>query len=227
MTDLVDEVRASFDLAKHHNSTDGAVTVLGPSDVIEVPGFTGMKSYYDTRITVITRRGYRHFAGATLTHDADALLTQTAEVMATPMLATLFRAFSDGVMTGHQDDHLVRMAIYFDRIDSLWNDTDFVNASGELSSGFADDDEVCTYFSEYMLGGINHLAHTTGYAHSQVEPNKVWDIWIMGGMACACASFIAGSKLGSTWRERDVLDGIAIATEEAPGGSTGEDSTDH
>jgi hypothetical protein len=86
---------------------------------------------------------------------------------------------------------------------------------------------VCQYFAEYLMGGVNHLAHVTGFAHSNVEPQKVWDIWIMGGTACVCASFLAGNKLGTSWRERDVLDGIAIATEEAPVGSTGEDAADH
>jgi hypothetical protein len=147
--------------------------------------------------------------------------------MVTPMIATLFRAFSDGVMIGHRDHHLVRMMLHFNQADALWDDDTFLQASKDLSAGFADDEEVCQYFAEYLMGGVNHLAHVTGFAHSNVEPQKVWDIWIMGGTACVCASFLAGNKLGTSWRERDVLDGIAIATEEAPVGSTGEDAADH
>lgn len=226
MTDLVDEVRASFEQAKNTDARP-PVSVLSAEDVVQAPGFMAMKEYFEGRVLTVTRRGYRHFAGASLTHDADALLLETAQEMTVPMMATIFRAFSDGVMVGHRDNHLVRMAVHFDQTANLWSDDDFLKASQELSSGFADDEEVCTYFGEYLMGGINHLTHVTGYAHSQVEPQKVWDIWIMGGMACVCASYLAGNKLGTTWRERDVLDGIAIATEEAPVGSTGEDGSDH
>jgi hypothetical protein len=226
MTDLIDEVRTSFEMAKH-TDTSGPVTVMTAEDVVQAPGFMAMKGYFENRINIVTRRGYRHFAGATLTHDADELLKQTAAVMVTPLLATLFRAFSDGVMVGHQDNHLVRMMLHFNQADDLWGDDDFLKASKDLGSGFADDDEVCHYFADYLMGGVNHLAHVTGFAHSHVEPAKVWDIWIMGGTACVCASFLAGNKLGTSWRERDVLDGIAIATEEAPVGHTGEDASDH
>lgn len=225
MTDLIDEVKASFEQAK--NSEAKGVTIISAEGMVQAPGFMAMKSYFENRLLIVTRRGYRHFAGATLTNDADRLLSQTAQEMTVPLLATLFRAFSDGVMIGHLDNHLVRMAVHFNQTDELWDDDDFLAASKDLSSGFADDEEVCTYFGEYLMGGINHLAHVTGYAHSQTDPTKVWDLWIMGGSACICASYIAGTKLGTMWRERDVLDGIAIATEEAPVGSTGEDIPDH
>ena len=227
MTELLDEIKDSFELAKHTQESPGGVSILSSEDAIQAPGFLAMKEYFEERINIITRRGYRHFAGATMTHDADTLLKQTASVMITPMIATLFRAFSDGVMVGHRENHLVRMAVHFGQADTLWTDDDFLKASKDLGSGFADDEEVCQYFAEYLMGGVNHLAHVTGFAHSHVESTKVWDIWIMGGAACVCASFLAGNKLGTSWRERDVLDGIAIATEEAPVGSTGEDASDH
>jgi hypothetical protein len=157
---------------------------------------------------------------------ADDLLAKTAEVMTAPMIATLFRAFSDGVMIGHRDNILVRMKLHFGQVDELWSDDSFLKATTSLGAGFADDEEVCEYFADYLMGGINHLAHVTGFAHAEVNPAKVWDLWVMGSTACVCAGFMAGNKLGTTWRERDVLDGIAMATEEAPVGSTGEDTTD-
>jgi|KBSMisStandDraft_5_1062788.scaffolds.fasta_scaffold20304_8 hypothetical protein len=226
MSDLIDQVRTSFETPKGVEK-GSPVTVMSASDVVETPGFHAMKSYFETRILIINRRGYRYFAGATLTDDADALLTQTAQVMLTPTLATMFRAFSDGVLVGHQTNHLVRQRIYFEQADELWGEDEFLAASKELGSGFADDDAVCNWFAEYLRGGINHLAHVTGFAHTQVEPTKVWDIWVMGGMASVCACYLAGTKLGTTWRERDVLDGIEIATEEGPVGPTGEDRSDH
>jgi len=225
MTDLIEEVRASFEKARHPE-VEGPVTLVA-DDLAQAPGFMAMKAYFENRVQIVTRRGYRHFAGATLTSNADELLKLTAMEMVTPLLATTFRAFSDGVLIGQRDNHLVRMAIHFHTADNLWEDDDFLKASKELSTGFADDEEVVTYFGEYLMGGVNHLAHVTGFAHSEVDPIKIWDIWIMGGMACVCASFLAGNKLGTSWRERDVLDGIAIATEEAPVGSTGEDVPDN
>jgi hypothetical protein len=213
MSELIEQVRTSFESPKGVES-NSPVTVMRASDIVEAPGFHAMKSYFETRILILNRRGYRYFAGATMTTDADALLVETAKVMLTPTLATMFRAFSDGVLVGHQANHLVRQRIHFDQADELWAEDEFLTASMELGSGFADDDEVCNWFAEYIKGGINHLAHVTGFAHAEVEPSKVWDIWVMGGMACVCASYLAGTKLGMTWRERDVLDGIAIATEE-------------
>ena len=227
MTELLEEIKESFEKKAEENHVHGDVPVIMGQALGEVPGFMAMKEYFEGRITVLVRRGYRHFAGATLTHNADELLRQTALEMLTPMLATMFRAFSDGVMVGHQVNHLVRMRLHFHQAALLWQDEEFLKASKDLGAGFADDDEVCTYFGEFLMGGVNHLAHVTGFAHSEVDPAKIWDIWVMGGTACICSSFLAGHKLGTTWRERDVLDGIAIASEEAPGGYPGEGIPDH
>ena len=82
-----------------------------------------------------------------------------------------------------------------------------------MAHGFAEDREVCDYFNTYLQSALHHMTHVTGFAHSEVVPTKVWDVWLLSGTAVITASFLAGTQMGATWRERDVLDGIEIASE--------------
>jgi len=224
MTDLVDEVKHSFELTKEGN--DSPIQLITGDEDDLAPGFTAMRAYYEQRLIAITRRAYRFFAGGTLSRNADELMATTGEQMLPTLVATLLRAFADGVLIGQQNEQIVRMALHFHHPEHLYHDDDFLESAKHMALGLVDDDEVRDYFSEYAQGGLHHLAHSCGFAHQEVEPAKVWDLWLMTGTACVCSSFLAGQKLGTAWRERDVLDGIAIATEEVPDGSEGEDSTD-
>lgn len=222
MTDLADEVKASFGKTHEEHAASGPVQLVTTDEMSEVPAFETMRSYYEHRLLMWARRGYRHFAGASMPHDGDKLIEMTKPVMMAPFIATGLTAFSDGVMIGHQDDHLVQMCFRFDNVDHLFHDDDFREASNTMADGFADDDEVGEFFGTYITGGLNHLAHLTGFAHSEADPTKVWDLWLLVGTAVTCASYLAGLSLGTTWRERDVLDGIAIASEEDSRGPTRE-----
>lgn len=216
MTDLIDEVRASFNKTRDDHGDRGPVTVLGPGDPREQgfpPGFTAMRNYYGERLLAITRRGYRHFAGSTLPTDADQLMELTSQVMAEYVLALVFDAFADGVAIGHQQQQTVRIFTHFNTLEQIFTDELFRESSREMAKRFSEDPDVLAYFNEYVEGGMHHLAHVTGFAHREVEPGKIWDVWLLVGTACMCATFLAGHHLGVTWRERDVLEGIELATQ--------------
>jgi hypothetical protein len=219
MTDLVDEVKDSFEKSKEE--VGGGVTVVRDEGNELAPGFAAMRSYYEQRLLVIMRRGYRHHAGSTLPVSADDLLGLTGQYLIAPMIAVSMGAFADGVMLGHRVDHLVKMCFHFHTVDHLFHDDAFRQSALQMTHGFAEDSAVCEYFHEYVAGALAHMAHVTGFAHSEVQPAKVWDVWILAGTACVTASFLAGTKMGTSWRERDVLDGIEIASE-----SDGQDGAD-
>jgi hypothetical protein len=183
-----------------------------------------MRAFYQERLLLIARRGYHHFAGATLPSNSDQLVVHTGEYMMPATIATSLAAFSNGVMIGHREDHTVRMCYHFESLEHLFHDEDFLTASGDMAKGFTNDPEVYEFFDKYVTGGLNHVSHITGFAHQEEIPAaKVWDVWLMVGTATTAASYLAGYRLGDAWRERDVLDGIEIATEESPRGSEGED----
>jgi hypothetical protein len=213
MTDLVDQIKTSFERAGEALSE--GPTVITPDDNSLAPGFMAMKEYYQSRLMLITRRGYRHYAGSNLTTDADALVERTSEFLNAPMIAVSMGAFADGLMIGHQNDHLVKMCVHFNNVDHLFHDDNFRQSSLKMAHGLAEDRAVCGYFNEYVQNSVRHMTHITGFAHSEVVPAKVWDIWMLAGAACVTASYLAGSRMGATWLERDVLDGIEIASESA------------
>lgn len=222
MNDLVEEIKASYERSREEVAgSDGPTVITTDGDAL-APGFSAMKSYYESRLLMICRRGYRHFAGSNMPTDADTLITRTAEFLNAPMIAVSMGAFTDGVMLGHQSDHLVKMCFHFDNVEHLFHDDGFRQSSLKMTKGFATDREVCAYFQEYVAGATAHMAHITGFAHNEVVPTKVWDVWILVGTACVTASYLAGTRMGTSWRERDVLDGIEIASE-----SAGEDVVDH
>jgi len=216
MADLIEEVRASFERTRDDHGDRGPVTVLGPGDPREQgfpPGFNAMRDYYGDRLMAITRRGYRHFAGSTMPTNADQLMELTSQVMAEYLLALVLETFTDGVMVGHQQHQAVRIFDHFNKLELIFTEEPFREASRTMAKGFAEDSSVLAYFNEYIEGGVAHLSHITGFAHRDVDPGKVWDVWLLVGTACACASYLAGHHLGTTWRERDVLDGIELATQ--------------
>jgi hypothetical protein len=222
MNDLADEVKSSFEKSRDDVVGDhpGAAVIPTQGDEL-APGFTAMRGYYEERLLIIMRRGYRQYAGSVLPTDGDELLTLTATYLQAPMIAVSLGAFADGVMLGHRNDHLVKMMFHFNNVDHLWHDDTFRESSMRMAKGFADDKQVCEYFNTYIDGALAHMAHATGFAHSEVRPHKVWDVWLLCGTACVTASFLAGTRMGTSWRERDVLDGIEIASESAR-----EDGTD-
>ena len=213
MTDLIDEVVASFNKTRDDHADSGPVTVVKPGDQEMAPGFNSMRSYYGDRLLAVTRRGYRHFAGSTMPTNADQLLELTSQVMAEYLLALVLESFADGVVIGHQQHQAVRIFTHFDKVDDLFTEEPFREHSRQLAKRFSDDPSVLAYFNEYVDGGLHHLAHITGFAHREVDPGKVWDVWLLVGTACMCATYLAGHHLGTTWRERDVLAGIELATE--------------
>lgn len=220
MTDLSDEVKASFDSSRSDVTGDDESPVqiiTGPTD--DMPGFAAMRDYYGVRLQSVTRRGYRHFAGSTLTRNADELLDQTSKVMAPYLIAIMIQSFCDGVMVGQKSEIVVKLALHFHREEHLFNDEEFRRYANTMAVGFTDDNDVLRYFGEYLEGAIANLTHVCGFAHHEVEPGKVWDIWMLAGTAVVSATYLAGQKLGTSWLERDVLDGIVIATEEGNRGS--------
>lgn len=219
MTDLVDEVKASFETAQA--DVGGGVTVVRDDGEELAPGFMAMREHYEQVLLTIVRRSYRYYAGREMPTDGDELLILTAQKMTAPLIAASLGAFANGVKIGHRSDHLVKMCFHFHSVEHLFHDDAFKESSLQMAHGFAEDREVTTYFHEYVEGALSHMAHITGFAHSEVNPAKVWDLWILASTACVTASFLAGNRMGASWRERDVLDGIEIASE-----SAGEDGSD-
>ena len=219
MTDLIDEVKDSFEKSKdavNGGADEGGGITMVRGEVDELaPGFSAMREYYNNKLLVITRRGYRHFAGSSLPTASDDLVVQTAEFMRAPMIAVSLGAFADGVRLGHQTDHLVKMMLHFHAVEHVFHDNHMRDQTMAMAHGFAEDREVCDWFNTYLDGALTHMAHVTGFAHSEVVPAKVWDLWLLSGTAVITASFLAGNRMGATWRERDVLDGIEIASESA------------
>jgi hypothetical protein len=225
MTDLVDEVKACFDKTREaQDDGRGPLQIINEGDEELCPGFDAMRHHYGERLQVTARRGYHHFAGAALPSNSDQLLVQTGgEFMLPATIAISLAAFSDGVLIGHQENHIVRMCYFFQTLEHLFHDDDFLEAAADMAKGFTNDPEVYEFFEKYVTGGLTHVAHITGFAHQEeVNTAKVWDIWLMTGTATTAASYLAGYRLGDAWRERDVLDGIQIATEGDPDGSEGE-----
>jgi len=222
MTDLADEIRSSFEESRDQlSANDGPLALIHDDDVL-APGFTGMRNHYSIRLMAMNRRGYRWYAGSTLPTDADQLVALTATMMRDLLLKVMVSAFSDGVLIGHAEEQVVKMFLHFHKEDELFEDTGFREAADPMSSGFLEDEEVRAYFDEYLRGAVTHLSHTVGFVHRKVDPNKVWDVWLLVGTASTAAAYLAGHRMGTGWRERDVLDGIEIASGEDAHGAEGE-----
>lgn len=214
MSELLDEIKESFEKVRHKHADGNDVVQVTPSvEETMPPAFMAMQTYYKKTILSLTRRGFRHFAGASMPTASDELLDRTREVMYPALLAMLLQIFADGVRIGQRDDQMVKMAFHFDAIDSIYDNDSFVHGSNTMAFGFAEDDEIRGFFRDYLMTGTDHMSHICGFAHSEVDPNQVWDLWMLVAAATIGSCFMAGHEMGSSWRERDVLDGIEIASE--------------
>jgi hypothetical protein len=223
MNTLAEEVKFSFEKSRREVTGDSQFAVVSGDQESELaPGFTDMKTFYEHKLLVIMRRAYRHYAGSELPTQGDDLLTLTAEFLTPPMIAVSMSAFANGVMIGQQSDHKVKMCVHFDTVGLLFQSSTHEQAVMQMAKGFATDHEVCDYFNTYVTSGIVQISHATGFVHDEVNPAKVWDVWLLVGTACIAASYLAGHRMGASWRERDVLDGIEIASE-----AEGEDGSDY
>ena len=225
MTDLLDDVKQSFRRFRQEDNGEDSITIVRSDKEELAPAFSAMREHYTNKLLATARRGYRHFAGSTLPTESDELLAQTAQVMGPNMVAILMQAFCDGVMISQQEDIQVKISWRFGLVEHLFTDQSFRENSNNMAKGFAEDAEVLEFFEEFVKGTAVHLSHITGFAHSEVKPDKVWDIWMLAGASVSTTAYLAGNQLGSTWKERDVLDGIEIATEDHHG-SDGEDEGD-
>lgn len=220
MMSLVEEVMEAFESCRHQQLGDaeGPVSFL-PSQPDELPpGFQAMHSYYEIRLPVLLRRGYHHYAGAVLPRDSDQLTGETAVVMLPMLIKECVSSFCAGVLVGHQDHHMVRMAMHFGVIEMLYQDEDFRTAADDMARGFVDDHQVKSFFIEYTTSALAHLSHLVGFAHQpDAEVHKVWDLWSLFGNSLTSAGYLAGHVLGTSWHERDVLSGIELASEEVDG----------
>jgi len=222
MSELLDEVKASFE--KYEKDTDdgsGSIQMIDSSAEL-APGFPEMREYYNMQLQALVRRGYHYYAGSTMPRVGEELLVLTGKYLQAPAVALVMGAFCDGLMVGHETDQTVKMAKHYNAPGHVFHVRQFRDASLIMTKGFAEDEELAQYFAQYLSNGMSHLAHATGFAHAELDSAKVWDLWMLVGMATTCTSFVAGYQLGCKWKERDVLDGIEIATEEAPDVVAGE-----
>jgi hypothetical protein len=227
MTDLNEEIRDSF---KRCTLVDAGVDSDNSSPVVALsaerdlpPGFEAAKEWHDKQVTVFCRRGYRKFAGSTMPTQADELGKLTVPVMMPLLVTACTRAFADGVQIGHQYEQQVKISAFFGRIDELFENREFRERSANMAQGFLEDHEVNEFFKGFVGTGTAGMAHVTGFAHREAEPNKIWDLWMLAGSSMVSAGYMAGHMLGAAWRERDVLTGIEIATEEGTDGPAPED----
>jgi len=216
VTDLLEEVKDSF---RKGNMPDTDGPQVGPIRMVtehdNLVGFGGMSAAYHRRITDITRKGYRRFAGSTLPDDPEDKLITTGEYMYPKIIATLVQAFCDGIMLGQQDNFQVLLAVRLGAADSLFHDEGFRAMAKTMALGFIEDEGIKSFFLEYYSGALISLAQLTGFAQGQMPAGKVWDLWILSSKAVVGTCYVAGYHLGSAWKERDVLDGIEIVTEES------------
>lgn len=221
MSDLVGEIRAMFEKDRDEISPESPMKMVSDSELKMTPGLRGMREYFQERINRATRRGYRLHAGAPLNPDHKQAMYDTSEPMLAHTVAIGLGAFSAGVMMGQQNDHLVRLKIFQGDPDALFEMKEFREAAKNMALGFSNDDEVVEFFTDYAKGAMEQMGVMTGFLRRSGNPNKVWDLWIFTSTGLVTASYMAGCRLGTTWREKDVLDGILMATEEGSRGPEG------
>jgi hypothetical protein len=222
MSELLKEVEDSFQHVREDNAGRGPLMMVTDGDEF-APGFNAMRRHYQPWLMAMVRRGYHHYAGSAPQENSDEALAETATVMMPFYLGACMETFCQGVLVGHQDNHLVKMAFHFDNLDHLYHEDDFRTLAHDMAKGFASDGEVEEFFLNYLTQGLNHISHIVGFAHqTDYQYNKVWDIWMLVGTAVVSSGYLAGHTLGSAWRERDVLRDIEIDLEEVSDGVAGE-----
>lgn len=212
MPDLVDEVKESFANLKHINAAQGSVVMVSDTKDFS-PGFTEARAYYNKRVLVHTRHGYRHFAGSSMPTDGEQVVITTNHSMGTRYMALMFSCYCDGVRIGHHSDPFVATCFADDAVEAMFDDVRFREPSNVMAAGFAKNSEIAAFFTEFFTESVVQISRACGFKDT-VEPAKVWDLWLMVGTSVVSACYLAGHRLGVTWKERDVLSDIEIELDE-------------
>ena len=179
---LIEEIKGAFETVRveHVKENDPPIQMIG-DDLKLPPLFNEMRMHYGAQALVLTRRGFRHFAGSELSScgGADELLEATSPKMIPMVLGMLLQTFADGVRLGHKDDQVIKMAFHYHVEDKLYENEHFVQGSKTMALGLNEDNEIREFFLEYLTGGIEHLTRIAGFAHTDVDPNKIWDVWLL------------------------------------------------
>ncbi|HMC96078.1 MAG TPA: hypothetical protein VKG92_00350, partial [Flavobacteriales bacterium] len=223
MTDLAEEVKTSFERCRANTGGRGPFVVINAEDDELAPNFTAMRTYYQEHLQAVVRQGYHHYAGTVMPDETNEVLSKTSKVMLPLLLENSLCSFCEGVMMGHRNEYVVKMALFYEQPDHLYHTEEFRDLAKVMAQGFADDTEILTFFKEFIAGALLHLAQVTGYTdRNDLHHNKVWDVWLMASTAMVATSYLAGHTLGQTWRERDTLQNLEISLQGVSDESGGE-----
>lgn len=210
MTDLIDEVRRSFQTVTEATGeptmTNGAVMSFETTDPDKIaPGLMAARVYYAEQTKMCLRRAYRKFAGKTLPDDSDECFRETGEVLGTLFTEMVLCAFCDGVQVGQGSSHVVQMKKFYDSLEEVFVNDTFRRDSQMMMLTFSAATDVQAFFVEFVMSSALALAHFAGFAHGHHMSHKIWDLWLISGSSMVTAAYIAGHQLGGIWSERDIV----------------------
>ena len=212
MSTLSDEINAIF---RNYAIANETQQVVSASEL--APGLISMKNYYEDRLVVLLRRCYRQLAGSVMPTTGDDLFKLTAPLVGPGLLSFYTSIFTDGVLIGQQRELMIQMAEHFNTMDELFRMGSFRVISDKMANGFLGDADVKDLFKDYLWRCSEAFFAMAGcHDDKKFNPSSVWDLWRMIGESSSLSAYLAGHQLGMSWAEKDVLDGIAIATQEQP-----------
>ena len=208
MSDLSHDVQHCFEKLTEENQAE---SVVGPIATFSmsadaVPGLPEMRAFNEERIKVALRRAYRYFAGVDFSAaNNDECFDYTKEKLGALFSSLVIETFCDGIQIGRKNEHNVKMALFYSKLDELFRSEEFQAGSLTLALELTRDTDVMEFFTRYTIGSANALGHATGYAHGEGLQHKIWDLWMLAGTSMITAGYIAGQQLGVLWTERELV----------------------
>ena len=122
MTDLIDEIKASFEKSKMAVDNGDGVTIVRQHRGGAGSGFPGHAGALQREAPADRASWVPVARRLAMPTDSDELMEKVSGQMTAAMIALSMSAFADGVILGHQSDPLIKMMFHFNNVDHVFHD---------------------------------------------------------------------------------------------------------
>lgn len=220
MSELSDQVAHALNHLIEHDKLavkDGVGSTFDPQNTgfSEMIGFDERRGYGSWQVARSIRRVLRLHGGKEWGTLQEAMDSVKGDLL-TELVPVAVLTLADGVLMGRKPIPVIKKYITMHQLDHLFTSAGFRTESDLLAFSLSGDTDLMDGLRRYILTNVyasGAACGATSEEDSLVEPNEIFDLWMLGGISIVLSLYVAGLKLGKVQEENELLEGILAASD--------------